>query len=114
MNDDWKFMFVDSWHGLAASVLQNAKAHEFDSLQHECIGLALMHSEISEALEGYRDGNPPSEKLDGFSQVEEELADLVIRIMDHCAAREFRVAEAVVAKMKYNRKRPVRHGNRKY
>lgn len=72
--------------------------------------IALMHAELSEALEGIRHGNPPSEHIPEFTAVEEELADVIIRIMDYAQARRFRVAEAVVAKMKFNATRPHKHG----
>ncbi|HRW08807.1 MAG TPA: hypothetical protein P5121_27075 [Caldilineaceae bacterium] len=72
--------------------------------------IALMHSELSEALEALRHGNPPDDKVPEFSGVEAELADVVIRIMDTAAAREWRVAEAIVAKMAYNEGRPHKHG----
>jgi len=106
--------FVDCWSELSAAVLANAKAHGFHSVQHEGIGIALMHSELSEALEAYRHGNPPSEHIPDFSGVEEELADLVIRVMDHGAARNLRIAEAVVAKMAFNASRPLKHGGKSY
>ena len=35
--------------------------------------IALMHSELSEALEALRHGNPPDDKIQGFSGAEAEL-----------------------------------------
>lgn len=72
--------------------------------------LALIHSEISEALEAVRKGNPPDDKIPQFSGLEAELADTVIRIMDLGAAQDLRIAEAIVAKMNYNRTRKRKHG----
>jgi len=72
--------------------------------------IALMHSELSEALEALRNGNGSSEKMPGFNAVEEELADAVIRIMDYAAGCNLRLAEAIEAKMVYNAIRPYRHG----
>ena len=74
--------------------------------------IALMHSELSEALEAYRAGNPRSEKIPEFSHVEEEYADAVIRILDVSAARGYDVAGAIVAKVRYNEGRPYKHGNK--
>jgi NTP pyrophosphatase (non-canonical NTP hydrolase) len=64
---------------------------------------------LSEALEGIRHGNPPSEKTPGFSQVEEELADCVIRILDMAYAMEYNLGNAILAKMAYNETRPFKH-----
>jgi NTP pyrophosphatase (non-canonical NTP hydrolase) len=72
--------------------------------------IALMHSELSEALEGLRHGNPPSDHIPEFSAAEEELADCIIRIMDLASARHWRVGEAIVAKMAFNDDRPYKHG----
>lgn len=74
--------------------------------------LALLHSEISEGLEGLRNRNPPDDKVPEFSSIEAELADVIIRIMDLSVMREWRVAEAIIAKMKMNATRPERHGGK--
>jgi len=76
----------------------------------ECI--ALMHSELSEALEAYRVGNPISEKIAPFSQMEEEFADVIIRILDFAEHAGFEIEKALAVKMAYNERRPYRHGNK--
>jgi hypothetical protein len=70
---------------------------------------ALMHSEISEAMEAHRKGLM-CEKLPEFTGTEEELADALIRILDYCGDNNLRIGEAFVAKMKYNRNR-IDHSN---
>jgi len=68
----------------------------------ECI--ALMHSELSEALEGIRKG-AQDEHLPEFTSEEIELADSLIRHFDYAGARQLRLGEAFVAKLLYNANR---------
>lgn len=76
--------------------------------------IALMHSELSEALEALRNGDPESEKTPGHSQVAEELADAVIRIMDYASAFNLDLGRAIVDKAAYNTTRPHRHGGKRF
>lgn len=76
--------------------------------------LALIHAELSEALEYFRHGNPPSDHIPEFSGVEEELADAVIRCMDLADERGWSLGSAIVAKMKFNATRLVKHGGKAF
>lgn len=65
--------------------------------------IALMHSELSEALEGLRHGNPSSEHIPEFTAVEEEMADVVIRVLDAAAGKGWRLGEVLAAKIETDR-----------
>src|SRR5687768_5314397 len=75
--------------------------------------IALVHSELSEMLEAIRRPGP-SEHIPEFSGVEEEAADVAIRLLDMCHARGWRLEEAIAAKMKFNESRPHKHGGKAF
>lgn len=80
------------------------------TIQASC--LALIASEVSEALEAVRHGNPPDDKVSQFSGLEAELADVLIRVFDMAAAFDLNLGEAVVAKMAMNATRGQKHGGK--
>lgn len=102
---------VDEVHG-------NAVAHGWwdnepaDVTTSNVVKVALMHTELSEATEALRQGDPPDDKLPEFSSFEVELADAMIRIMDLAGKRKLRLGAAIVAKHAYNRTRTYKHGGK--
>lgn len=66
--------------------------------------LALIHSEISEALEGERK-DLMDDKLPHRKMAEVELADALIRILDYAAGFGYDIHGAFVEKMAYNAQR---------
>lgn len=75
--------------------------------------IALMHSELSEALEEARKGRYTlwyeGDKPEGFAV---ELADAVIRIMDLCQFLGLDLLGAIRLKSGYNDTRSHRHGGK--
>lgn len=86
-------------------------AYEMDNLG---LKIALIHTELSEALESFRHGDPPSDHIPEFTGSEEEFADAIIRIMNIAEGRGLRVAEAMIAKQAFNAARPYKHGGKKF
>ena len=66
--------------------------------------VALMHSELSEALEADRKGLK-DDKLPHRDGREVEFADCIIRILDTAAALGLDVAGALIEKNRYNKER---------
>ena len=79
--------------------------------------IALMHSELSEALEEYRNGHLPDVirrresdgKPEGFGI---ELADCIIRILDTAAYYGVDMQHMITVKLEFNKSRPFRHGRK--
>ena len=82
--------------------------------------LCLIHSEISEAMEGHRK-NLMDDKLPHRKQIEVELADAVIRIADLAKGLDLDVAGAIAEKLEFNKIRPdhkkenrIKEGGKRY
>lgn len=67
--------------------------------------LCLIHSEISEAMEGHRKGLM-DDKLPSRTMLEVELADAVIRIADLAGALDLDLGGAIADKLAFNATRP--------
>ena len=80
--------------------------------------IALVHSELSEALEAYRSMAPEIDFQEdylrnGKDSVAIEFADVFIRIADTCEEFNIPIIEALLWKMNYNESRSHRHGGKR-
>lgn len=67
--------------------------------------LALIHSEVSEALEGFRH--------DDKENFAEELADVIIRVLDCSAGLGIDIDAVITAKLEKNKARGYHHGGKR-
>jgi len=87
---------------------ENAVKHgwwEKQEADHIPEKLCLVHAEVSEALEAFRVNN--------WKLFKEELADIMIRVMDLAENFDINLETEIYIKHEYNKKRSYRHGNKR-
>ena len=112
--DSFKVTTEYGLDALSAILHETAKEKGFwdGEYSHDKIGnkLALVHSEVTEVLEAIR-------KSHGSEKVVEEMADVIIRLLDIYAAMRneetvlHSLDEILQKKMDINKERPKLHGN---
>jgi NTP pyrophosphatase (non-canonical NTP hydrolase) len=82
-----------------------------------------LHDEVSELHEAWRNNRlrEPCDKAEGMiaagltvlTCIEEEFADVIIRVLDYCAFLGIDIQSAVAIKHMFNETRPARHGEKR-
>lgn len=87
---------INGWH-------DDAPLRDPDLTYYKAAKLSLIHSEVSEALEELRIGNPEGE----------EIADVIIRCLDYCYEQNIPIGDMIIEKMLGNLSRMYKHGGKK-
>ena len=109
--------FIESFTEMQKRTLKIAQNHGFNLEQpvNDERHLLLITGEVSEATEALRRPEMEQDKhIPEFTELEAELADVVLRTMNYAESKGLRLAEAIVAKSAYNAQRPFKHGGKKF
>ncbi len=116
---------IDALNELSKAAYDNAKAKGFHDKDGDLVAdyarwTTNLHGEVSELWEAARKGHllelcdkalfMEDQIGDSLTCEEEELADIIIRVLDTAGARGINIGRAVLLKMAYNATRPHMHG----
>ena len=82
--------------------------------RHVAIPIALAHSELSEALECFRMGNPPDKNISDMNGAEVQLSDVLGILMDMEVGYGLDISGALAKKMEFNKSRGYMHGGKEF
>jgi NTP pyrophosphatase (non-canonical NTP hydrolase) len=106
-------MFIHNISLMTSSVHKNAvEKGWYENSRSDVESIALMITELSEAIEAIRNGNLKDKHCPEFDNLTIELADCIIRIFDFCGHKEIDIGSAILAKHEANRKRSHKHGGK--
>ena len=111
-NDNATTGCIATGHIPGVNPLECAEAFKVTAILKRLMLIVTEVAELAEVIR--RGGDPPAEHIagDGFSQVDEEMADIAIRLFDLCGYLGVRLGPAIVSKMEYNSDRPYLHGKK--
>ena len=104
----------NSISALCTRAYENSKKHGFwEQKKNFSEVIALMHTELSEAYEEYRNkkwyNETYYEENGKPCGIPSELADVVIRVFDFCGGMDIDLEKIILEKMEYNETRPYKH-----
>ncbi len=112
---------ADAVHLLAWNKGWHSESENEDSfIERACNNL---HDEISELHESWRNNklrllcDKADEMrragIDPLTNLEEEMADIIIRVLDNCRKLDVNIESAIIRKHRFNTTRPIRHGGKR-
>ncbi len=109
--------FIEAWNRVAVLVHELSVSQGFwrdGANRNKGEVIALAHSELSEALECFRERNKRDKNIYDMTGGEVQLSDVLGILLDMSAGYGLKIAEALMKKMEFNKGRGWMHGNKKF